>query len=247
MCSNPTSRGVATAALVLALVSAFTAPAGADRPPSESDAGLRRLEARRRELADAKAATGSTMGALIHKSREILALLPDSPAERAGLRVGDVITHMDGTPVSRNDIARRLKGTQPGTVVRVTVNRDGTSQDIDVSLAPSSHDRSLLPIRLGRISVVPARTAPGQEVTFTIKYWVTGGGNPVQVVERREIVKDRQALANWEDTFSRSRGVFTSEKPVTVAPQAAPGKYLARITLSAGGRQYRAYGEFEVQ
>ncbi len=61
---------------------------------------------------------------------------PGSPAERAGVRRGDVITAVNGTPVAdynafRNIIAR----TQPGTEVTLTVVRDGREQTLSVKLA----------------------------------------------------------------------------------------------------------------
>jgi membrane-associated protease RseP (regulator of RpoE activity) len=184
------------------------------------------------------------MGASLYKNNEILALRPESPAERAGLQVGDVITHMDGARVSRRDIAKRLKAAQPGSIVRVTVTRDGTSREVEVGLVQAT-PRELLPIQV-RIAVRPSTTTAGQEVSFAARY-VLHGDKPVDVVERREIVKDGQVLGTWEDMFTRSPGRVASTKPIRVAPQAVPGNYLARLTLRADGRHYRAYDEFEVR
>ena len=61
---------------------------------------------------------------------------PGSPAERAGVRRGDVITGVNSTPVAdynafRNTIAR----IQPGTEVALTVVRDGREQQLRATLA----------------------------------------------------------------------------------------------------------------
>ena len=50
--------------------------------------------------------------------------LPDTPASRAGLKVGDLITHVDGQPASGDDGAARLRG-RPGTTVSLTIERAG--------------------------------------------------------------------------------------------------------------------------
>jgi hypothetical protein len=101
------------------------------------------------------------------------------------------------------------------------------------------------PIAIRSVNVRPSRVAPGQEVVFAAVYDVAGVA--VQVVERREIVKDGQVLASWEDAFMRSPGETSSEKPVRVASQASPGSYTARLTVLAGGSEYHHESTFDVQ
>jgi serine protease Do len=58
------------------------------------------------------------------------------PAEKAGLREGDIILKFNGTPVERSAELRRLAaGTKPGTRVTLTVWRKGAPIDIPVTLA----------------------------------------------------------------------------------------------------------------
>jgi serine protease Do len=60
---------------------------------------------------------------------------PDSPASKAGLKRGDVILKLNGTPVdSANDLRLRISQTPPGTDVKLQISRDGKLQDVTLSL-----------------------------------------------------------------------------------------------------------------
>jgi serine protease Do len=60
---------------------------------------------------------------------------PSSPAERAGLKVGDVITGVNGDPVEDVNAFRLLvAGFAPGTTVHLKVARGGQNMDIPVTL-----------------------------------------------------------------------------------------------------------------
>lgn len=57
-----------------------------------------------------------------------------SPAERAGLRVGDIIRAVDGAEVRTHALLYRSvwRAGGPGTTVRLTIQRDGATQEIRV-------------------------------------------------------------------------------------------------------------------
>jgi predicted metalloprotease with PDZ domain len=60
---------------------------------------------------------------------------PGGPAERAGLMPGDVITEVDGRPITTSgDLARTLAAKQPGEQVQLQVNRFGQTIVIDATL-----------------------------------------------------------------------------------------------------------------
>ncbi|MDQ3802689.1 MAG: PDZ domain-containing protein [Acidobacteriota bacterium] len=66
---------------------------------------------------------------------------PGSPAERAGLRRGDVITAFNGAPVAdTNALRNAVAGTQPGTEVSLTVNRDGREEQLRSTLGELDAD-----------------------------------------------------------------------------------------------------------
>jgi carboxyl-terminal processing protease len=61
---------------------------------------------------------------------------PDSPAERAGLRVGDMITQVDGkstTGLAVEDVVAKLRG-NPGTTVHIQISRPGESQPFELDI-----------------------------------------------------------------------------------------------------------------
>jgi len=68
-------------------------------------------------------------GAIIAEPQE------DSPADRAGLRSGDVVLEVDGTAIEGpRELSRIIAAYEPDTTVDITVWRDGRERDIDVTL-----------------------------------------------------------------------------------------------------------------
>ncbi len=69
-------------------------------------------------------------------------VMDDSPAEDAGLHVGDYITVIDGTPCDASnfeEMGGMLRGT-PGTTVKVTYSRNGASKTVTVARAKIVYD-----------------------------------------------------------------------------------------------------------
>jgi serine protease Do len=61
---------------------------------------------------------------------------PDSPAARAGLQVGDIITAINGQPCMRRATSARSVGTtQPNHEVHLTVLRDGRERQVTATVA----------------------------------------------------------------------------------------------------------------
>ena len=103
---------------------------------------------------------------LPHKGGALIAAVqPNTPAERAGLKPGDVITAVNGVPIkSPGDLAAHVAEVKPNTDAKLDVIRDGKSRVIDVTVAemPSQqalaanqepdHARSRLGLALGALS-----------------------------------------------------------------------------------------------
>ena len=64
-------------------------------------------------------------------------VFPDSPAEKAGFRVGDIVRGVDGIDYAGGDreaIGRAYAAFRPGARVIFNVERDGRRLDIEVTL-----------------------------------------------------------------------------------------------------------------
>jgi len=70
---------------------------------------------------------GVTEGALVAQVQ------PGSPADKAGIRPGDVIVAVNGKKISDiTDLQNNVMRNPPGTVLRITIIRDGKKIDLDV-------------------------------------------------------------------------------------------------------------------
>lgn len=70
-----------------------------------------------------------TKGAIVPEIKE------DSPADKAGLKSGDVIVKFDGKPVnSANELSRRVAAMKPGAKVEIVVLRDGKRKTLTAEL-----------------------------------------------------------------------------------------------------------------
>src|SRR5438067_5549182 len=81
------------------------------------------------ELADAMKLKGQLTGALVGE------VTPKSPAEKAGIKTGDVITGVNGKKVSDDRELRLIIGSMaPGTRGQIELNREGQTKTVDVEL-----------------------------------------------------------------------------------------------------------------
>ncbi len=91
---------------------------------------------------------------------------PDTPAAKAGLKSGDVVTKVNGDAVKdARDLSRKIGMMKPGASVALTVVRDGKTQAFNVKLeqlptdqqmasadgnGPATHDVPRLGLQLAR-------------------------------------------------------------------------------------------------
>ena len=66
-------------------------------------------------------------------------VLPNSGSARAGIKPGDVITSLNGKPLSSfAELRSRIATTEPGTKVKLGLLRDGKPQEVEVTLDKST-------------------------------------------------------------------------------------------------------------
>jgi membrane-associated protease RseP (regulator of RpoE activity) len=93
------------------------------------------------------------LGAQIKRTSDglaVSAVIADSPAEKAGLKRGDIITAVDGTQVSdMQALLNAIKGKKVGDSLTLSITRGGNAQDITVTLearpAPLTSTNQILP------------------------------------------------------------------------------------------------------
>jgi len=63
-------------------------------------------------------------------------VVPGGPAEKAGIKAGDIITAINGQPVNDGNVLRnQVASTAPGTDVTLTILRNGNEQQVHVKVA----------------------------------------------------------------------------------------------------------------
>lgn len=90
-----------------------------------------------KELAEKYGLKGVDYGALIvgDRTKGEIPVLPGSPAEKAGLRVDDIILEVDGVKVTEeNPLQAMVRGHQPGDTLTLKVWRNGTTFEVKVTL-----------------------------------------------------------------------------------------------------------------
>ena len=86
-----------------------------------------------------------------------------SPAEDAGVQVGDIITAVDGTPIDANHrLADVVSQYQPGDRVKLTVWRAGDAKSVTATLGENPQDstRPYLGVRYADFTEQPDEAEP---------------------------------------------------------------------------------------
>src|SRR5690349_18895453 len=67
---------------------------------------------------------------------KVISPIDDTPAQRAGVKPGDLITHLNGSSVqglTLQDAVEQMRG-ERGTSIKITIRREGADRPIDLSL-----------------------------------------------------------------------------------------------------------------
>jgi serine protease Do len=78
---------------------------------------------------------------LPHGAAQVMSVVEGSAADKAGIREGDVITAIDGKPLSNSlELSTRIAGMKPGQTVEITLNRAGEERTVTVTLGASEEE-----------------------------------------------------------------------------------------------------------
>ncbi|WP_235578325.1 DegQ family serine endoprotease [Pseudorhodoferax sp. Leaf267] len=89
-----------------------------------------------------------------------------SPAEKAGIEAGDIITRFDGKVIERfGDLPRLVGNTKPGTKSAVTVFRRGSTRELSVLIAEIEPDK---PVAAAPKEEKPRASAAGQVLGLVV-------------------------------------------------------------------------------
>lgn len=117
---------------------------------------------------------------------KVIAPTADTPADKAGIKSGDYITHLDGKLIvggTLDEAVQQMRGT-PGTSIKLTIVRLGRDEPFDVTITRATID--LKPVKwkvkdkIGLITISGFSTDTGADVVSAIKsVQKEAGGNPL--------------------------------------------------------------------
>src|SRR3546814_1556111 len=77
---------------------------------------------------------------------KVIAPTADTPADRAGIKAGDYITHIDGQLIfgmTLDEAVTQMRG-RPGTTIEITVVREGQDKPMEMTITRSEEHTSEL-------------------------------------------------------------------------------------------------------
>jgi serine protease Do len=167
--------------------------------------------------------------------------LPDTetPASKAGIRTGDVITAVNGETVEGpRELARKVADYRPNAEVEVTVWRDGSAQEIDVTLGNlSSLDEAASAESSGSGPSVDPSSLSGYGLTLTPSD--DGSGVVVTDVDPDSTAADRGVQAGDVIVAVNGDEVSSQEEVEDAIAQASEAGRKAALFQLRSGEQNR--------
>ena len=155
----------------------------------------------------------------------IMGVEPGSPAEKAGLKGGDVITTVNGKAVKTgNDLVNPIAQAPIGSKVKLSYMRDGKLKDVETTV----EDRTrVFPNTAGRMSDQPDEEAPA-EFGVRVDALTPERAQQVGVEGHKGVVVTEVDPASFADDLGFARGDVITE--INRQPITSMADYRAAIT-----------------
>lgn len=157
-------------------------------------------------------AMASNLGLSVNEGALVSSVVKDSPADRAGIKAGDVVTAVNGSPIRDATALRNRVGlSRTGSTVTLSVLRDGRSRDIKVTIgkAPesevaSAEDAELRPALAG----ASFATADGRVKGVSVTAVATGSAAERINLRTGDIIVsvNRKPVENVRDFYAALKG-----------------------------------------
>jgi serine protease Do len=125
----------------------------------------------------------------VESAVRVLEVVPDAPASKAGIRVGDLLVSLDDQPLSgREGLRRRIFDRAVGDRVRIDLLRDGERLDVEATLATRASDGDGGIQRGNTVTPISAvSTGFGEVIAHDAIVWPEQCGGPIVDLDGRAV------------------------------------------------------------
>lgn len=177
---------------------------------------------------------------------KVIAPIDDTPAQKAGIRAGDLIIKLDDTPVKGMDLTeavKRMRG-EPGSSITLTIMRTGEREPFEVELTRAivkvkSVRQRMLDKDIGYVRVSQFQVRTGQDLAAAVKKLEEENGAPLSglvldlrnnpggvlnasvdvsdlFIDQGLLVYTEGRIQNSEMRFEAKRGDILDGRPIVV-------------------------------
>jgi serine protease Do len=155
------------------------------------------------------------------------------PADQAGIKVGDIITSIDGQPIKNgDDLVNIITARHPGSTAKVGYVRSGQQQSATVTI----QDRTKTVGSLTGQNNAPNQNGPGQEESGPDKLGVTAVNLPQQLTSRgvHGVLIQQVKPGSFADEIGLSQGAVINE--INKIPINNKSDYTAAVSALKSGQ-----------